>query len=100
MQQFATPEGVVFPAHLQDMAYGDTITLTWNLGAAIGSNTISSISFLSCPNDFTFTAPSVSGGTVTTKISGGKCDRDYKITGTLITSDGQTRHPHCYVRCV
>lgn len=97
--QYAKPsDGSIFPEYLPSMAYGDVAIIEWNMAPAIGDATISSASFISCPNDFSFTTPVVDGGTVTTTISGGKCSRDYKITGTLVTSDGQTRHPYCFVR--
>lgn len=69
---------------------GSIATLTFKLANAIGSGTISGTPTVAADQDLSFTTPSLSGTTLTTKVSGGLADHNNIITVTMVTAAGET----------
>lgn len=72
------------------MTEGETNRLIFNLAPIVGANSVSGTPTLES-DGLTFTGTSVTGTTLTTKVSGGSGDRDYIVTITAVLSSGETK---------
>jgi hypothetical protein len=72
------------------MIEGETNRIVFDLGPAVMANTISGTPTIEATG-LTFSAPSVSGTTVTTLVSGGSAGKDYVAEITAVLSSGETK---------
>jgi hypothetical protein len=75
---------------VREMTEGETNRVVFNLAPVAGSNTISGTPTLSA-DGLTFTGTSISGTTLTSKVSGGAAGTDYLVTVTAALSSGETK---------
>lgn len=69
---------------------GSVSNLTFKLANAVGTGSISGTPTVTTDRDLTFTAPSLSGTTLTTTVSGGLAGNNYIVTVTMVTAAGET----------
>lgn len=90
MRTFTAGHDMRFRPTSAELIEGNTETLTFKLANPVGSSSITGTPTLTCTG-LTFASTSISGTTLTTKVSGGEADKVYTVELSMVTADGQTR---------
>lgn len=90
MITFTAGHDMRFRPGTAELDEGSVSTLTFKLANAVGSGSISGTPTITSDSGLSFTTPSLSGTTLTTKVSGGIADRNYVTTVTMVTTAGET----------
>jgi hypothetical protein len=72
------------------MIEGETNRCVFSLAPVVGANTITGTPTIEC-DGLTFSGTSVTGTTVSTKVSGGSANTDYIVKITAALSSGETK---------
>jgi hypothetical protein len=90
MITFVAGHDMRFRPGTAELDEGSVATLQFKLANAIGTGTISGTPTITADSGVTLTTPSLSGTTLTTKVSGGSADRNYVLSVTMVTTAGET----------
>lgn len=97
---YSTADGTIRPSIWRDMVEGEARPVTLHLRPALGTRTITAVTFDSCPGGLTFADAAVSDGVSVTASMTAERAADYVITATCTLSDGSVMKPRVQLRVV